>query len=147
MSLIVLNTNELDIASVKIRQLYAVGEIDEAKRDSLTMAVRALPSLEKDEVYFETNDDTDDDDLTSLLHAGIFTAFEWVTDDVEYMYGMCNSPLEAIEFAENHEELHGWNYIVNLQDYHEHTMPSTDFDLVANYWGKYLFNIAIIGKD
>lgn len=74
-----MNTSELDIASVKIRHLYVIGEMDEAKRDSLTMAVRALPSLEKDEVYFESNDDTDDDDLTYFLHAKVFTVFEWVT--------------------------------------------------------------------
>lgn len=155
MSLLFLDRHELDHISTTIHRMYVIGEIDEDKRDSIITALRTLPSLEHGEVYLQDNNDDDDDDdgyvegdiLSSLIHNGIFTPFKWVTDDVEYTYGMCNSPHEAIEFTENREELHDLNYVLNLQEYREDTMPSTDFDLVAGYWGKYLFSIVITGKE
>lgn len=150
MSLLFLNRHEIDHISTTIHRMYVIGRIDEDKRDSIITALRTLPSFEYGEVYLQDNSNDDDgygDSINLLINAGIFTPFQWSTDNVEYTHGMCNSPNEAIEFAENREELHTLNYILCLQEYRENSMPSTDFDLVAGYWGKHLFNIVVIGKE
>lgn len=156
MPLVILNHDKLNDTRLKIDQLFESGKISEPKRNKLMSAVKSLPESVNNGVHFESDDAyfINNDEVDLLVDNRILETFKWVTDDVEYDLGMCNSPIEAIafamqieaiDFASQCEDLYKKWYIVNLRKITRNSMPSTEFDLVAGYWGDYVFNIVIIG--
>lgn len=146
MSLVALNPNHLDSARTRVDRLFNSEKIDEVTRDRMMATVNALPSLLAGEVYV-ANGENDAQSFSELLEAGIFETFTWVNKDVEYSLGMCEGAYDALDFAEDAEELADKDFFVYLQEYATTSIPDIYLDMVSKIWGRYIFSIVVVDEQ